>query len=212
MRYKYPRTYHLPWSEGITNDDKVLKSTENFEEELIVVTEKMDGENTTLYKEGSHARSIDSKHHPSRDWLKAFHSTLSYKFDEVSEHCGFDNLRICGENLYAKHSIKYTDLESYFYGFSAWDGEYCLNWDLTMSVFHRLGITPVPVLSYAIFDEGLLRHTTNYREGYVVRLAAGFHMEDFSESVAKFVRANHVQTDIHWMNSKIIPNELRRYQ
>ncbi len=28
MKIKYPRTYHLPWSEGITSDDKMLPSIE----------------------------------------------------------------------------------------------------------------------------------------------------------------------------------------
>jgi len=36
----------------------------------VVVTEKMDGENTTMYCDNIHARSIDGRHHPSRDWVK----------------------------------------------------------------------------------------------------------------------------------------------
>lgn len=36
----------------------------------VVITEKMDGENTTLYRDGLHARSLDSRHHPSRNWVK----------------------------------------------------------------------------------------------------------------------------------------------
>ena len=42
---KYPRTWHHPISEGVTDDDKVLKDTSNFEGKEIVVTVKMDGEN-----------------------------------------------------------------------------------------------------------------------------------------------------------------------
>jgi hypothetical protein len=42
---KYPRTLHLPWSPGLTNDDRQLKSTEHFEGREVVVTVKMDGEN-----------------------------------------------------------------------------------------------------------------------------------------------------------------------
>lgn len=52
MNYKkYPRTYHLPWSLGKTDDDKTLKTTEIFKNKKVVVTLKMDGENTTLYKD-----------------------------------------------------------------------------------------------------------------------------------------------------------------
>ena len=35
-------------------------------------------------------------------------------------------------------------------------------------------------------------------EGFVVRDAATFPVSDFSKHVAKYVRANHVQTDKHW--------------
>jgi hypothetical protein len=43
--YKYPRTYHLPWSLGCTNDDKIIKDLSPFKDMYGVVTEKMDGEN-----------------------------------------------------------------------------------------------------------------------------------------------------------------------
>lgn len=45
MYYKYPRTYHLPFSETITEDDKRLKDTKQFENMNVVITEKMKGEN-----------------------------------------------------------------------------------------------------------------------------------------------------------------------
>lgn len=37
-------------------------------------------------------------------------------------------------------------------------------------------------------------------EGYVVRIADGFEYDEFADSVAKFVRANHVKqgTKTHW--------------
>lgn len=57
MKHKHPRTYHLPWSEEVHGDDKVLKSTAHFDGEEVVVTEKRDGENTSLYHNGYiHAR------------------------------------------------------------------------------------------------------------------------------------------------------------
>ena len=71
MEYKYPRTFHLPWSPGCTSDDKVLKSVDHFVGKRVIVTEKMDGENTTISKNKIYARSIDSKDHESRHWVKA---------------------------------------------------------------------------------------------------------------------------------------------
>ena len=110
-RVKYPRTHHFSWSPGRSRDDLVLDGVGHFEAmESVVVTEKLDGENTTLYRSHSHARSLDSKSHPSRNWLKAFHATISYKIPE--------DVRVCGENVFAQHSIGYGSLTTYFYVFS----------------------------------------------------------------------------------------------
>ena len=46
------------------------------------------------------------------------------------------------------------------------------------------------------------------QEGYVVRNANRFKFEDFQDNIAKYVRANHVTTDQHWMHEAIIPNQL----
>lgn len=206
MKLKYPRTYHLPWSESVQSDDKIIKSLDEFIGQRVIVTEKMDGENTSMYNDHIHARSIDSKNHPSRDWVKNFHSAIKHELP--------DNWRVCGENLFAKHSIDYQKLESYFYGFSIWDGLLCLDWDATVSYLSLLNIVTVPVLYDGLFDESLIKNLwdgsrSNLTEGYVVRLANAFTYADFDKSVAKFVRKNHVQTDNHWMFSEIIPNKLK---
>jgi hypothetical protein len=43
--YKYPRTYHLPWSPGVNDDDKVISDINIFRDHEVVITEKLDGEN-----------------------------------------------------------------------------------------------------------------------------------------------------------------------
>lgn len=70
MKIKYPKTYHISSSLGVTSDDKIIKDLSFFENEEIVITEKMDGENTTLMQQHYYAISLDSVHHPSRDWVK----------------------------------------------------------------------------------------------------------------------------------------------
>lgn len=200
-KIKYPRTFHLPWSLGVTSDDKVIKNVDHFVGKEVVITEKMDGENTTLYKDYLHARSIDSKHHLSREWVKAFHSTISYMIPE--------NIRICGENLYAKHSIEYDNLKSYFYGFSVWNENCCLSWEDSLYYMDELGITPVPVLYKGVFDIDIIKSLDiSGKEGYVIRNTEQFMYHKFCDNVAKFVRANHVQTDKHWMHSEVIKNKL----
>lgn len=205
IRIKYPRTFHLPWSRGVTSDDKVLSTVDAWEGMPIIVTEKMDGENTTLYRHGFHARSIDSVSHPSRSILASMHAEIGHDIPE--------GMRVCGENVYAKHSIYYTDLPSYFLGFSVWEGNTCLSWDDTLVWFDLLGIEPVRTLMVGEFNQKVLKELAEILdasriEGYVVRRAGAFTYDNFSNSVAKFVRAHHVQTDDHWMYKSIVPNKL----
>ena len=202
---KYPRTLHLPWSLGVSYDDIRMVDTDHFIKQEIVVTEKMDGENTTLYRDHIHARSLDSSYHPSRDWVKRWHSSIAHDIPEA--------WRICGENLYAQHSVVYANLHSYFYGFSIWNADnICLDWSETEEWFALLGIDSPPVLYRGVWDVELIQafHVDEkISEGYVVRLAGRFAYADFAQSVAKWVRKNHVQTDRHWMFSDINPNGLQ---
>lgn len=201
---KYPRTAHLPWSLSVSSDDVRVINTDHFQGQTVVVTEKMDGENTTLYSDHLHARSLDSQHHISRDWLKQWHATLAHDIPH--------GWRVCGENLYAQHSIAYSALKSYFYGFSLWDdNNNCLNWDETVEWFALLNIATPPVLYHGIWDEATIRALqidTTTMEGYVVRIAERFSYQQFNHSVAKWVRKHHVQTDTHWRFAAVIANGL----
>lgn len=66
-RYKYPRTPHLPFSLGMTSDDKVAseQTLAHLRSGIeLVVTEKMDGGNLTFYRDGFHGRSLEDKTNP----------------------------------------------------------------------------------------------------------------------------------------------------
>lgn len=199
---KYPRTHHLPWSDGINDDDRVIDSLSAFVGKRVIVTEKMDGENTTLYRDYTHARSVDGRNHPSRNWVKQFWSRFSADIPE--------GWRVCGENLYAKHSIHYVDLKTYFMGFSIWDERnICLSWDDTLEWFTLMGITPVPVLYDGLFNEAVIRKLWDEKgweqsEGYVLRLAEPIAYSEFRHKIAKFVRKGHIQTVKHWMHGQPI--------
>ncbi|MEV5751073.1 RNA ligase family protein [Actinoallomurus sp. NPDC052308] len=203
MRVHYPRTPHLPWSPGVGADDVRAAGLSGLAGREVVVTEKLDGENTTMYPDGLHARSLDSAHHPARAWIKALHGRIARRIPA--------GVRVCGENLYARHSIAYQDLESWFYLFSVWDGDHCLDWDRTVRFARRLGV-PVPaVLWRGVFDERRLRALrldTRRQEGYVVRTVDGFPRDEFGHRVAKWVRPAHVRTDEHWMLGPVVENGL----
>ena len=212
MKIKYPRTLHLPCSPGATSDDKMLTESQ-LDAYYCGVTvgyfEKLDGENSSLYNDHLHARSLDSRHHPSRDWLKRYHSEFAHDIP--------DNWRVCGENMFAQHSISYDNLDSYFYGFSIWDeNNMCLSWADTLIWFKMLGIQPVPLVT----DIDCLVNSTFHKqlgeslvaqgkEGFVMRDIKAFPYSQFDKKVAKYVRANHVTTNKHWAHQEIIPNKLK---
>lgn len=201
---KFPRIYHLPWSEDIKVNDRVYGHTDMFKGKEVIVSFKMDGENTSIYDDGfCHARSIDSKNHWSRHWVKRFASEIGFKIP-----CGW---RICGENMYAVHSIYYDQLESYLYGFCIWSAvNYYLSYDTTIMWFDRLGVIHVPVIYRGIYDETKIRALDlGNNEGYVIRVADEFHYDDFKYNIAKFVRSKHVKTDKHWMYKNKKRNKLK---
>ena len=204
---KYPRTYHLPWSNP-TKDDKILKDLSAFVGREVVVTEKMDGENSSFYHDHYHARSLEAASGPDRARVKAIWSQFKHDIP--------DGWRFCGENMYAKHSIKYTELPSYLMVFSIWNEKNeCLSWQETDEWCRLLDLRTVPVLYRGPWDEALIRslyvpnREPDPMEGYVVRVADGFTYGQFKSSIAKMVRPNHVQTTNHWRHAAIEPNELR---
>lgn len=205
---KYPRTYHLPFSEGRSSDDKIIHDLAHFEGKEIVISEKMDGENTSLYTDRTHARSLDSQHNFTRDWIKKMHSVLKFEIPE--------GYRLCGENMAYFHSIHYTDLESFFYLFSVWNEKnVCLSYDETVMWANLLDLVMPKVFYRGLFDIKAL-HMVNSSidfstcEGFVGRLASSFHYDDFSSSMFKYVRAGHVNDGAeHWLKTTY-PNELTK--
>jgi ATP-dependent RNA circularization protein (DNA/RNA ligase family) len=215
---KFPKIFHLPWSLSSSSDDAWLDSGEVFEGKNVVVTEKMDGENTNMYRDYIHARSVGFTDYTpkmawSRSWVKGLHGSIKHLIPE--------GWRICGENMFATHSIAYTNLESFFLVYMIVD-EYncCLPWDETKLFCEELGLTTVPVLWEGPWHEAVVKSCyvkaptlrSVEPEGYVVRNADGFSMEpeEFRENVAKFVRAHHVQTDEHWMHGAFIQNQMKQ--
>ncbi|EBA13361.1 RNA ligase family protein [Roseobacter sp. CCS2] len=196
-------------SPGVQSDDKIASDLGAFEGAEVVITEKMDGENTTLYADGFHARSLDSGRHPSRDWLARFQAERGYLIPP--------GWRICGENLYARHALAYEDLPAYFLGFSVWnDANDCLSWDETLARFTDWNVEPVRTLWRGTFGPTTVLDVTgelnlDQVEGCVIRLASAFQISNFQRSVMKWVRPGHVQPGAqHWSKCPMIPNGLSK--
>jgi hypothetical protein len=213
---KYGRTYHYPFSPGTTNDDRI-----NFDWwvhasaiDTVIHTEKLDGENTCINRYGVFARSHAAPTvHPWANYLKERWAWMRHDLGD---------LEIFGENLYAIHSIAYTDLDEHFFVFGVRYKDVWLSWEEVEFYAAYFGLPTVPVImedtpddeaafqatvldivkERSLFDSvEVLTGEECSMEGIVTKNKAEFHVEDFQENVFKYVRANHVKTDEHWIRN-----------
>ena len=208
---KYPRTYHLPYSPGATKDDKKLQTGwfDYYKEKEIVITAKLDGENTCFSSQDVYARSHGA---PTRSpWSRNLWDPSNGLYWKIKHMIGESEL-IFGENLYGEHSITYDKLPSYWFMFAGYDKETDIwySWDDVKLMASYLEVPHVPELWTGVIDtelqlkelvEKFVNEPEIYgpqREGVVIRLRDQFAGNDFSHYVCKWVRPNHVQTDEHW--------------
>lgn len=204
---KYNRTYHLFFSPGATNDDRISDSVDTLLGKEIVITEKLDGENTGMKDEGVYARSHAT--FTTSAWSREVRQLHKIKVEDMLG----ENVFLFGENLEGIHSIEYTNLESYFYIFGVRDNNKWISWSEVEEYSFLLDIPTVPVLFKGIVNtqkelktlvESLVSQPSSLggpREGIVIRNAVEFDNKDFKENVMKWVRKNHVQTDEHWQRN-----------
>lgn len=213
---KYSRTMHLPWSPGVGRDDRIIDHLNCLIGHWVVISEKLDGSNVCLGREYLFARSHNGlPTHSSFDWLKAkYKGELQYMISEdISVYC---------EYVYALHSIPYKDLPNYLFVIAVKDEKRDMwySWEHVEQVAWGLGLPTAPFLGlYKVETVAELERLTvslaqqpglfGPREGIVVRYADYFVAEEFSTAVAKWVRANHVQTDEHWTAGPVVKQELK---
>ncbi len=210
---KYPRTYHVSWSEG-TEDDKMLSDDEHFAGKEVIVTVKMDGQNFTGYNDYCHARSTDASSHPSLHVAKEIWFQRAYLLD--------DDMRVVCENLHAKHTIHYRRLSAYLLVTSVWINDLCLDWEETVEYAGILDLPMPDVIFNGVYDrERIIDSYQQYKkqqiddvEGYVIRVKDTFRYFHFSRSVAKFVepafRRKINDAHGHWMSKRMEENQLDR--
>jgi hypothetical protein len=230
-RIKYPSTPYLPFSPGYDPNDINLPDLKPFLNMPLVVTVKMDGSNTCLSRELVAARNGSHADHESFDMLKAMHkSGIAERIPE--------GVQVFGEWLYAKHSIYYSGdlaVSALFQPFGVYHQatEMFGGWTDVESIAKRMGLPTTPVLlkDEVFTQEWLLQSKLSDlaetaiehgHEGIVVRTMYPFPYGSFEgyetsngktawrvASIAKYVRANHVQTDDHWSQQAIVKNEAK---
>ena len=211
---KYPRTFHLPWSPGGTNDDKKIASVDCLLGEKIVITEKIDGSNICFTHRNVFARSHSGPpKHKSFNHAKAMHS-------QIKKHIPEDHW-LFGEWCFALHDIQYNALPSFFLLFGVLIGKEWQSWNYVQEVALAFGLSTVPELySGIITSELLLKEKTeqlakgcsefgdDIKEGVVVRKYNSF--KQFPTSVAKWVRKDHPRNkDSHWMFKALVKQKLK---
>lgn len=215
---KYNRTFHMPWSKGATNDDKIATSMEKMIGTPIVLTEKMDGSNTSIEARGCFARThAGAPTHPSFDGLKALHGKIGFQIPP--------DMQFFGEWCFAQHSIAYEALPGYFLLFGIRELDlteaFWYSWKEVEEYSQYFELPTVPVLFKGVVNsekelQELVESFMNQpsacggiREGVVARVAGEFQDNEFPTHVMKCVRANHVQTSDHWKDQEIIRNKLK---
>jgi hypothetical protein len=201
---KYNRTYHLPFSPGATSDDKISRNIDSLLGVDIVITEKLDGENTGMTDNGVYARSHAA--FTTSPWSREVRQLHDMK---VRGNLG-EEVFLFGENLEGIHSIEYTNLKYYFYIFGVRDNNIWIPWKSVEEYSYLLDIPTVPVLFRGKVEsekelkalvEKLVSEPSKLggeREGIVIRNSGMFHNDDFKDNVMKWVRKDHVTTDEHW--------------
>jgi len=201
---KYNRTLHFDFSPGTTSDDRISHDISNLINKRVVITEKLDGENNGIERYGVYARShADFTRNP---W--------AVKTWELWQRIGRDiseGMTLFGENMYAIHSIEYHNLRSYFYLFGVRENDIWYSWKEVEETAYLLDIPTVPVLYDGSFSTELelkdkvlelvskpSKLGSSIMEGCVVRIYDRFSDDEFDISLHKYVRKDHVKTDIHW--------------
>ncbi len=199
---KYGRTPHLPNSPGGTDDDQRLETAQHFVGRPIVILEKMDGGNWCMTRKAAYARSHSgSTRNPIFAPAKALWSQKRWDIDE--------GMSVFGEWLYYRHSIAYMALPAPYMLFNVrndvtgvWD-----SWEDVQLQAAVLDLPTVPVLWQGVVAseqellelvERLAQESSacgGLREGVVVRLAGEIRAADWSDSIAKWVRKDHIQRD-----------------
>ena len=204
---KYPRTFHLPFSPGTTSDDRIARDIDALFREPVVITEKLDGENTCINRFGVFARSHGA---PTRNPWATY---LWDRWNVLKTMLG--DLEIFGESLYAVHSIEYTGLQAHFYVFAIRDNARWLSWDEVEFYAGLIDLPTVPVLFRGMIEADALEPLVlrlvrepsflsdpdlgaSEREGVVARVARELTDEEFDTHVFKWVRKGHVRTTEHW--------------
>lgn len=204
---KYPRTLLWPGSPCRDDDDRNITNAEDYIGKPIVITEKLDGLNTLLYRGQALPRTGGLQSSP---WLAMARKHHAWKLADP----GWRHTLIYAEDLHAVHSVRYDPLpeDRMLRVFASVSDDKLTfdSWERTQALTELLDIPTVPVLFSGTVHslqtlQGLLDQIHAEpsalgpeREGAVIRNAYSFPAADFHLHTCKSVRRNHVTSETHW--------------
>ena len=218
--FKFPTTPHLAVFEtDSVREDKVLTERERdeFLQHELIVEEKIDGANLGISFDGSGDVHVQNRgaylSKPYQGQWKKLDEWLLLKLDRFFDVL-HDQYILFGEWCFARHSVIYDNLPSWFVGFDIYDKEHrqFLSCPMRNDLFKQMKICQIPMLGKGRFS--LPELNTFFRtscfshagsEGLYLRYDHG----KWLEARAKLVRPEFVQAiETHWSRKSIIPNKL----
>ena len=204
---RYPRTPHWPGSGTAGAGERIVQRPEDFINNPIVITEKIDGANTRLF-DGEALPRGGSRTVP---WLAMARKHHAWKLAGHPESgC------IYAEDIYGVHSITYGPVpeDRTTMAFALLQchqtGPRFATQEQLQETCAALNIPLVPVVyqgtvsslteMHQLITKEMTRPSAlqGPREGLVIRRNITFAPEQLHRHTCKFVRPNHVQTDQHW--------------
>lgn len=181
---KYPRTPHLRGSRLQAGDEDLSQIPfSEIRGKHIVIEEKVDGANSAISFGENGELLLQSRGHYLTGGYRERHYDLMKQWAMSHRESFFTALGtryiMYGEWLYAKHSVYYDELPSYFLEFDIFDRENGLFLDTPSrgSITRKIAVCSVPVLAGGIFDseKEVLKYLGNSR------FISGRHMEVLRE-------------------------------
>ena len=177
---KYPRTRHLEGSRlGPGDEDLSQVPFSRILGKNIVIEEKIDGANAAISFDAEGNLLLQSRGHYLIGGYREKHYNLLKHWANLYQDVFFDVLGtryiMYGEWMYAKHTVFYDALPSYFMEFDIYDREeqVFLDTDRRRAMTEQMGIVcSVPVLKRGRFsrkDEilGLIGHSNYITDGHI---------------------------------------------
>jgi len=226
---KFPRTKHLPHKPNATSSDKIATEEECaciFSSTNVEFTEKIDGSNTAIIWKNSNLiisnrNNILNKGYNREDTsAKAQYRPIwNWAYEHIENFEKLENLLgfcpvIYGEWLYARHTIKYDQLPSFFIFFDIYNGKDFIHSGIARDSLAKSGFDIVPLIktgkisSYGELDNWIRQKSifssTDMMEGIYIKI---FDSEKITNRF-KIVRKDFIQGE-HWTKSALIKNQLK---